>query len=122
MKYRIILCLIILGLFISACGGASTPTERPASTAEASDQTPASDASTSGSTAEVSDNLPPSGTSTPAVLGPGGLQLTTNCTVVSRKPTPGPTEESLFPPVSEDDWVLGAKNAEVTLLEYSDFQ
>lgn len=45
-----------------------------------------------------------------------------SCTVVSAVPTPGPTEASLFPPVSSSDWVSGAADAKVTFLEYSDFQ
>jgi len=35
---------------------------------------------------------------------------------------PGPTEESLFDPVSESDWVRGPDSAMVTIIEYSDFQ
>jgi len=45
-----------------------------------------------------------------------------NCTVVSREPTPGPTEQSLIPPVSETDWVHGREDANVTIIEYGDFQ
>lgn len=45
-----------------------------------------------------------------------------NCTVVSRQPTPGPTEQSLFPPVGSQDWVEGPPSAAVTFIEYSDFQ
>ncbi|OGN98952.1 MAG: hypothetical protein A2Z71_00740 [Chloroflexi bacterium RBG_13_50_21] len=44
------------------------------------------------------------------------------CTVITRKPTPGPTEESIYPPVSESDHVKGPDNAKVTIIEYSDFQ
>jgi len=44
------------------------------------------------------------------------------CQVVSVSPTPGPTEVSLFPPVQEDDWVMGGENATLTITEYSDFQ
>ncbi len=44
------------------------------------------------------------------------------CTVSSTSPTAGPTEVSLFPPVSQDDWVRGAQTPSVTFLEYSDFQ
>jgi hypothetical protein len=44
------------------------------------------------------------------------------CTVISTKPTPGPTAESIFPPVSDTDWVKGPADAKVTIIEYSDFQ
>lgn len=44
------------------------------------------------------------------------------CTMVTRQPTPGPTEASIFPAVSAEDWSLGAETAKVTVLEYSDFQ
>ncbi len=44
------------------------------------------------------------------------------CTVVSSIPTPGPTQPSLFPPVSDADWVHGPASARVTIVEYSDFQ
>jgi hypothetical protein len=45
-----------------------------------------------------------------------------NCTVVSREPTPGPTEESLFPPPGESDCVVGPETATMTIYEYGDFQ
>lgn len=45
-----------------------------------------------------------------------------NCTVVSRQPTPGSTEQSLIPPVSGTDWVHGPEDAKVTIIEYGDFQ
>jgi hypothetical protein len=44
------------------------------------------------------------------------------CTVVSPPPTPGPTEQSLFPPASASDWTSGPDTAAVTIIEYSDFQ
>ena len=44
------------------------------------------------------------------------------CTVISPPATPGPTEQSIFPPVSEKDWSTGPKDAAITLIEYSDFQ
>lgn len=44
------------------------------------------------------------------------------CTMVSRKPTPGPTEEALLPPPGEKDWIRGAQDASITFIEYSDFQ
>lgn len=43
------------------------------------------------------------------------------CTVISPKPSPGPTEVSLFPPVSEGEWVKGPETASITFIEYGDF-
>lgn len=46
-----------------------------------------------------------------------------DCQVVSVKPTQGPTEVSMFPPPSKDDWTLGNNpDAMMTIIEYSDFQ
>ncbi len=44
------------------------------------------------------------------------------CTVISQKPTPGPTAVSIYPPVSSTDWVKGPSSAKVTIIEYSDYQ
>jgi hypothetical protein len=44
------------------------------------------------------------------------------CTVITKKPTPGPTAESIYPPVSDTDHVKGPASAKVTMIEYSDFQ
>jgi protein-disulfide isomerase len=44
------------------------------------------------------------------------------CTVITKKPTPGPTAESIYPPVGDADHVKGPANAKVTVIEYSDFQ
>jgi len=45
-----------------------------------------------------------------------------SCVAVNVKPTPGPQQPSLFPPVSADDWTQGPAGAVVTMLVYSDFQ
>jgi cyclophilin family peptidyl-prolyl cis-trans isomerase/protein-disulfide isomerase len=42
--------------------------------------------------------------------------------VVSVQPTSGPTEPSLFPPVSAQEHVLGPESAETTFTEYTDYQ
>jgi len=44
------------------------------------------------------------------------------CTAKSPRPTPGPTEVSLFPPLNNQDYQRGAANAKVTLIVYCDFQ
>jgi hypothetical protein len=54
--------------------------------------------------------------------GRAANQAEANCTVVSRQPTPGPTQQSIIPPVSETDWVVGPEDAKVTIIEYGDFQ
>ena len=44
------------------------------------------------------------------------------CTVVSPRPTSGPTEQSLFPAHKDSDWVMGPLTATVTVIEYGDYQ
>jgi hypothetical protein len=44
------------------------------------------------------------------------------CTVSSPRPTPGPTEQSLFAAPGAGDWSVGPETAYVTIIEYSDFQ
>lgn len=44
------------------------------------------------------------------------------CTVITKKPTPGPTAESIYPPITDADHVKGPEDAKVTIIEYSDFQ
>jgi len=66
--------------------------------------------------------LAPTWTSAPAATSTGGPAGEAACTVISPQPTAGPTEQSLFPPVSDADWVRGPDSAAVTITEYSDFQ
>jgi cyclophilin family peptidyl-prolyl cis-trans isomerase/protein-disulfide isomerase len=79
-------------LLLGACGGQATPVPSPTA------------APTNPPAAPVEAAAPPS------------------CTAISPQPTPGPTEQSLFPLVSETDWVKGPADAAVTIIEYSDFQ
>ncbi len=44
------------------------------------------------------------------------------CTVASAGEETDSGLEALFPPVTDDDWSKGPKNASVTIVEYSDFQ
>jgi hypothetical protein len=66
-------------------------------------------------------------TPTPQVLKPVATEnpepVKMVCQVVSVKPTLGPTEVSMFPPPSKDEWILGEnQDALMTIIEYSDFQ
>jgi cyclophilin family peptidyl-prolyl cis-trans isomerase/protein-disulfide isomerase len=123
MKKHFFTLVITMGLVaIAGCLGTSTPLETPAdaeteSISEAATETggqvipPASLAPTealqvSGSPFVPIANAPPMEGCTVATLLPGA-----DLAVVS-----------VFPAVSEDDWVRGPNGAAVTLVEYADFQ
>jgi len=44
------------------------------------------------------------------------------CQSINLEPTPDAKESSLFPPVTENDYVVGPKDASMTIIEYGDFQ
>ena len=73
-------------------------------------------------TAQAYAATQPSGESSEPVTDPTAAGKSAGCTVVSPQPTPGPTEQSLFPPVSDQDWVQGPETASITIIEYGDFQ
>ncbi len=54
------------------------------------------------------------------------LPTSLDCVVVASRATPETSQEAtqipLFPPPASDDWTLGPDDAEVTFLEYADFQ
>ena len=73
-------------------------------------------------TSPSSTNSQPAPTIVLKVPAQTSLAPVSGCTVVSQKPTPGPTQPPTYPLVSESDWVKGLANAKVTIIEYSDFQ
>jgi hypothetical protein len=44
------------------------------------------------------------------------------CQSINLEPTPDAKESSLFPPVTENDYAVGPKDASMTMIEYGDFQ
>jgi hypothetical protein len=44
------------------------------------------------------------------------------CQKISLEPTPDAKDSSLFPAVNGDDFVVGRKDAAMTIIEYGDFQ
>lgn len=106
--------LLILVVFSTACQSATvSPTSQPA-TEDTPEQV---------SEDKTSTELPPLPEVSPTpTTGQTGELDEANCTVVSRQPTPGPTEQSIIPPVSDADWVHGPEDAKVTIIEYGDFQ
>jgi hypothetical protein len=115
MLKRTLIVFFLLSLLLVSCQSqSSTPAIEPA-VQETKALVTQSD--TAGNTSQV-----PAETEPPASTTPGEKPAVANCTVVSLEPTTGPTEESLFPPAGESDWVAGPATATMTVYEYSDFQ
>jgi hypothetical protein len=110
MKKLTLSVVLLAGVLLSACASKSTPTSQPAS---AVPPTPTLQATLAGPAPTAVLEVPQSSDLT----GPDS-----GCTVIARQPTPGPTQESLFPGLSEADHVKGSETAGVTIIEYSDFQ
>ena len=118
MLKKFIVISLILTVFLAACqpSEANLPAE-PTTETSVEPNIQSSDTPPQPSSTVVSPTLsstPPEDQATE--------QAQANCTVVSRQPTPGPTEQSLIPPVSDTDWVQGPEDAAVTFIEYGDFQ
>ncbi len=112
--------ILVTAVLLAACGQAS-PTPDQAGQANPAGQVTAA--------LPPTPSLPPVGLKQPTATkkAPAPTAETTSavmeCQVVSMSPTQGPTEESMFPPPTADDWVLGKNpKAPLTITEYSDFQ
>ena len=114
MFKKIFTLSLLLIVTLAACQSSTTsPTALPG-TEEDSSQASQGDPATD--TPPLPDASPNSST------GEAEIQGESTCTVVSRQPTPGPTEQSIVPPVSASDWTHGPDDAKVTIIEYGDFQ
>jgi hypothetical protein len=108
VKKFFVLSFIFVFLLVACQSAATSPT------ADQPDQ---------GSEAETVTDPPPLPEVSPTPAAENvEVQGEANCTVVSRQPTPGPTEQSLVPPVDAADWAHGPEDAKVTIIEYGDFQ
>ena len=104
-----------LALVLAACQSANQPVQTTAPVAVAQE------------TATQAEEVPASAVPAMTTVEPSQPVATQKasppgCTVVSPQPTAGPTEQSLFPAVSDSDWVQGPATAYVTIIEYGDFQ
>jgi hypothetical protein len=102
MRKYILIVLILAAVMLAGC----TPEVQATPTAQATATTSSRPAPTIVLTVPTQSSLLPD----------------QGCTVITKKPTPGPTAESIFPPVGDTDWVKGPASAKVTITEYSDFQ
>ncbi|MGW8224331.1 MAG: hypothetical protein ACWGOY_01270 [Anaerolineales bacterium] len=114
MLKKLSISIVILATFLVACSSAITeaPTEPSAEPIESAENT--------GVASTVQPTLPVASPTLATVQAEESSDA--NCTVVSHQPTPGPTEQSLVPPVGNGDWTYGPDDAAVTLIEYGDFQ
>jgi hypothetical protein len=107
MVKTISIVLLLLALVLSACQSAGTTT----TTIEEFQTTPVE-------TDQPAAPVVPSPTTGPNAASTDQV-VAAQCTVVSSLVA---SEESLYPPVSDGDWIKGPETAEVTIIEYSDFQ
>lgn len=104
MKKSFLILLLLLAVGLSGCLPQATASPTPAATATAT---------------AVSLPSPTAGLIVP---GENALLPDAGCTVVTQKPTPGPTPEAIYPAITAADHTKGPADARVTIVEYSDFQ
>jgi hypothetical protein len=102
MKKVLPLLIIMAALVLAACGGQSTATKWAPTSTKAGAVTPT-----------VAESTAPT-----AAAAPTATPLPNGCQTVGLLPEPDPA----FPDVAKSDWVKGADNAKITILEFSDFQ
>ena len=111
---KTILIFILVAIFaLSACSTAATvpPAEPTAADSTLSQPT---ELSTSTATFVPTATVEPTTAITPSAPA--------SCQVSPVVPTPDPNEESVLPDVRSTDWTTGPVNAQITIIEYADFQ
>ena len=118
MSAKVRFGLFILGVLLTACASNQTELPNPLPTIQPE---PSATLEIILQQATPSPSALPSPTATesePEDLPP----VPSGCTVVTQQYSPEPTQQSIFPPVSSTDWIIGPDTAAVTLVEYGDFQ
>lgn len=110
MKKLVLLLMVSVFVFLAACSGSQLTTTPEMSKSEP--EATATDIAQSTATSEPKQSSP--------LLA--GSDEPTECNVVGLLPPLDPTQQALFPPVTEGEWIKGPSNAAVTIVEYSDFQ
>jgi cyclophilin family peptidyl-prolyl cis-trans isomerase/protein-disulfide isomerase len=113
MRKSIFVAILVFSLLLSACAPVATVLPPTTNTA----------------TLPVAATLKPLSTAIPATATPTAEPTAVitqsppaTCVVTPVVPTPDPAAKSVLPAVSDTDWVKGADNAKVTIIEYGDFQ
>jgi hypothetical protein len=110
-KNIIPIILLLLASLIVACTGSDTATPTQV---DESEPTPFQTA-----TMDAAEAAPTATRVQPAEVPPGESP---ECRVVGLLPPLAPDQQVMFPPAGADDWVKGPDSADVTFIEYSDFQ
>ena len=109
----VLAAFLFVGSLLAGCGGAPTPIAESSPTAVAEVITPT----------EAAKIAPTQASEATATIAPAQAEVTPadatsaeGCTAVEFPTNPK------IPAVSEKDWVLGSKDAAITMIEYGDFQ
>lgn len=111
MQKRLLFLVIALAMLSSACSSQTTATETNTPTIPAT--------ATKVSPTATATALSPTETATTEA---SFVQAPPGCSTYTLIPTPNPEDIALFPAEQQGDWVLGPVTADITILEYSDFQ
>ena len=65
---------------------------------------------------------PETAVSTPTLAPTFEIPAQAACTSLAAAPTPGPETPSIFPPITEADHSRGPADAQITIIDYSDYQ
>ena len=116
MFKRIWLFILLAAVLLPACKSANQPTTAAPATTEkamAATSLPTRIAVSLPTAADTATVEPTVASTMETDPGPG-------CTLISY--LPDDPSGSLYPPVTEKDWVQGPATAQVTVIEYGDFQ